>query len=220
MTRFNVAGLVHAYPRGYSPCSDWHVMKFLRPFNGPTNVPGRQQGFTITEVVATLGVIGVSLSLVVPSLSSVTASNLRANGINELVATLHVARNEAITRNEAIVVCPSEDGATCAPVACEAGWIRFVDANGDFGLDAGEPLLGATGPLGGLRIRTEAFGTAVGYAPSGRAGSPDSGLSGGDFTFCPASKATNARVLAVSTLGHPVLAERHAGGQEPDCSVS
>jgi type IV fimbrial biogenesis protein FimT len=171
-------------------------------------------------VIATLGVIGVSLSLVVPSLSEVTASNLRANGINELVATLHVARNEAITRNETIVVCPSEDGATCAPVAWEAGWIRFVDANGDFGLGDGESLLGATGPLGGLHIHTGAFGAAVGYTPSGRVSSPDNGLSGGDFTFCPASQPTDARVLALSTLGHPVLAEWQANGQEPDCSGS
>ncbi len=194
-------------------------MQLPCPFNGPINGLGSQQGFSFSEVVTTLGVLGVSLSLVVPSLSSMTASSVRADGINELVATLHVARNEAITRNETIVICPSEDGATCAPVSWEAGWIRYVDANGDFGLSDGEPLLGATGPLSGLHIRSDAFGTAVGYAPSGRVSSPDNGLSGGDFTFCPASKPTDARVLAVSALGHPVLAERPADGQEPDCSV-
>ena len=191
-------------------------MHFLRPFNGPV----REQGFSVTEVLATLGVVGVSLSLAIPTLSGVTASNLRANGINELVATLHVARNEAITRNEAIVVCPSEDGATCAPVGWEAGWIRFVDANGDFGLGDGESLLGSKGPLAGLRIRTDDFGTAVGYAPSGRVSTPENGPSGGEFTFCPAGSTTGARVLALSALGHPVLAEQRAGGQEPDCSMS
>ncbi len=190
-------------------------MNLLRPFNGPA----RQHGFSFTEVVATLGVIGVSLSLVVPGLSSVTASNLRANGINELVGTLHVARNEAITRNEPIVVCPSEDGKTCAPVAWETGWIRFVDTNGDFGVGAGEHLLGVTAPLSGLRIHTDAFGTAFGYASSGRVSSPGRGWSGGDFTFCPAANPADARVLVVSALGHTVLTERGANGQEPDCSV-
>jgi len=192
-------------------------MQLLRPPDGPSYSPGRQHGFSLSEVLATLGVLGVSLSLVVPGMSSVTASNLRANGINELVATLHVARNEAITRNEAIVVCPSEDGATCAPVGWEAGWIRFVDANGDFGLGDGERLLGATGPLAGLLVRTDAFGTAVGYAPSGRVSSPDHGLSGGEFTFCPTGNPTEARILALTALGHPVLAERRAGEEEPDC---
>jgi type IV fimbrial biogenesis protein FimT len=191
-------------------------MQLLRPFTHP----GKQQGFSFSELVATLGVLGVSLSLVVPGMSSVTASNLRANSINELVATLHVARNEAITGNQAIVVCPSEDGATCAKVGWEAGWIRFIDANGDFGLGDGERLLGATGPLAGLRIRTDAFSTAVGYAPSGRVSSPKLGLSGGEFTFCPASRPEDARVLAVSALGYTVLAEQPAGGQDPDCPVS
>ena len=49
----------------------------------------RQRGFTLPEVLATLGVLGVSLSLAVPGLDSITRSNLRATGINELVATLH-----------------------------------------------------------------------------------------------------------------------------------
>lgn len=86
--------------------------------------PGGQRGFTLGEVLTTLGVLGVSLSLVVPSLDSVTRSNLRAGAINALVATLHVARSEAITRNAPIVVCSSQDGLTCARVAWEAGWIR------------------------------------------------------------------------------------------------
>ena len=76
-----------------------------------------QRGFSLGEILATLGVAAVSLSLVVPSLDSVTRSNRRASAINELVATLHVARSEAITRNASVVVCPSQDGQTCAPVS-------------------------------------------------------------------------------------------------------
>jgi type IV fimbrial biogenesis protein FimT len=191
-------------------------MQFLRPPGSPI----RQQGFSLSEVIATLGVLGVSLSLVVPSLSSMTASNLRATSINDLVATLHVARNEAITLNEVIVICPSQDGETCAPVAWEAGWIRFVDANGDFAVGAGERVLGTRAPLAGLQIRSDAFGRAFGYLPSGRVSSPDRGLAGGEFRFCPASGPADARVLAVSALGYTVLAERHTNGQEPDCPMA
>ncbi|MDP2325285.1 MAG: GspH/FimT family protein [Gammaproteobacteria bacterium] len=190
-------------------------MQLFRSGNGP----GRQRGFTFGEVVATLGVLGVRLSLVVPSLSSVTESNLRASGINELVATLHTARNEAITRNQGIVICPSVDGETCSAAPWEAGWIRFIDTNGDFGVDPGERLLGVSPPLGGLRIQTVVFGPAIGYAPSGRVLSPTRGQTGGDFSFCPVNSPENARVLAVSALGHPVLSDRHADGQEADCSV-
>jgi len=201
------AYLVHA---------DWCAMQISPPHPGP----GSQRGFTLAEVLTTLGIFGVSLSLVVPSLDSVTRSNLRASAINELVATLHVARSEAITRNAPIVVCPSQDGRTCARVAWESGWIRFVDSNGDYLAGADEPLLGATPALGGLRIHTEAFETAFGYTSTGRVAGPGGAEGGGDFTFCANGNSADAQVVLVSALGRPELANRHADGREPDCSVT
>jgi len=191
-------------------------MQSSTPHRGLTG----QQGFTLGEVLATLAVVGVSLSLVVPSLDSLTRSNQRASAINELVATLHVARSEAITRNAAVVVCPSQDGQTCARVAWETGWIRFVDSNGDYLPDAGETVLGVTPPVAGLQIRTDTFDTAFAYAPTGRVASPDGGQGGGDFTFCANGNSTDGQVVSVSALGQPVLANRHADGREPDCSVT
>ncbi|MEQ1801330.1 MAG: GspH/FimT family pseudopilin [Gammaproteobacteria bacterium] len=185
----------------------------------PCPVSRHQRGFTFGEVLATLGVLGVSLSLVVPSFSSVTRSNLRASAINELVATLHVARSEAITRNVPVVICPSADGLTCARIAWESGWIRFVDSNGDYRADAGETVLGTAPPVEGLQIHTATFDQAFGYTPSGRVSAPDGGQAGGDFTFCAGDDLADAQVLRVSPLGQPVLAERLVNGREPDCSL-
>ena len=179
--------------------------------------PRSQGGFTLGEVLTTLAVVGVSLSLVVPSLASVTRSNLRAGAINELVGTLLKARSEAITRNTRIVVCPSEDRRTCAPVAWESGWIRFVDANGNFEADASETVLGDSPPVAGLRIKTDAFAAAFGFGPTGRVGAPDGFEGGGDFTFCGAPNGTDVQVVVVSALGHPVLADRRADGGEAEC---
>lgn len=191
-------------------------MHSSRPHPGPSG----QRGFTIGEVLATMAVVSVSMSLVVPSLESLTRSNQRASAINELVATMHVARSEAITRNAPVVVCPSEDGRTCAPVAWETGWIRFVDKNGDYLPEADEALLGATPQLAGLTIRTETFDKAFAYAPSGRVEGPDGGQGGGDFTFCAGGNSAEAQVVSVSALGQPTLTTRHADGREPDCSVT
>jgi type IV fimbrial biogenesis protein FimT len=178
-----------------------------------------QRGFTLGEVLTTLAVAGVSLSLVVPSLASVAQSNRNASAINELVATLHLARSEAIARNTRIAVCPSEDGQTCAAVAWEAGWIRFADLDGNYRADAGEQVLGTSAGLAGLRIRTDAFDAALGFGPSGQLGSPAAGAAAGDFTFCPGTTAEGAQVIVVSALGHPVLARQRADGREPDCSA-
>ena len=215
--------LLHRPDRGPSFCSnlnratpDKRTMHAFRP----VSATHRQAGFSLGELLATLAVAGVSLSLVVPSLDSLTRSNQRATAINELVATLHLARSEAITRNTPIVVCPSADGRACARVAWETGWIRFVDSNGDLRLDASEPVLGATSRLTGLQIRTDAFDAAFGYEPTGRVAAPNGGPGGGEFTFCAEGGSLGGQVISVSSLGRPELAERHADGREPDCSVT
>lgn len=179
--------------------------------------PGCQRGFTLGEVLTTLGVIGLSLSLAVPSFEQVTRSNLRAGAINELVGTLHVARSEALTRNAPVAICPSTDGRTCARAAWEAGWIRFVDSNRDFQAGAGETLLGAAPPIEGMRILTTAYAQAIGYTPSGRAAAPDGQPSGGDFTFCAGFDPADAQMVVIAPLGQPVLADRSLKGEEPDC---
>ncbi len=180
-----------------------------------------QGGFTFGEVLATLGVLGVSLSLVVPSMESVTRSSSRADGINALVGTLHAARNEAITRNVAVVICPSNDGHRCATADWEAGWIRFADLNGDYVVDPGETVLGASPAIPGLHIQSEAFRTAAGFSPTGRSVSPGTTTTpGGDFTICQGPEAADGRVLSVSALGNPTLARQRLDGRDPDCSPS
>lgn len=179
----------------------------------------RQRGFTLGEVLATLGVLGVSLSLVVPSMESVTRTNRRADGINALVGTLHAARSEAITRNMAVVVCPSTDGHLCAAVDWNAGWIRFADANGNYVVDQGEAILGSSPAIPGLRIQSDAFRTAAGFSPAGRAVSPvDNRAPGGDFTICQGPESADGRVLSVSALGNSTLVKQRLDGRDPDCS--
>lgn len=179
--------------------------------------PRRQRGFTLGEVLTTLAVTGVSLSLVVPSFGKVAESNLRAAAVNELVATLHVARSEALARNSTVAICPSADGETCARTAWDAGWIRFVDANANYRADDGETVLGGVPGLTGLEIRTVAFATAFAYSPTGRVLSPDATAGGGDFLFCGKAGSTAPQVVMVSALGQPVLANQRADGRAADC---
>ncbi|MBL8201693.1 MAG: GspH/FimT family pseudopilin [Chromatiales bacterium] len=186
--------------------------------NGAT--PRGQRGFTLGEVLTTLGVLGVSLSLAVPSFDRAAQSNLRATAINELVATLHLARSEALARNASIAVCPSADGQTCAPVAWEAGWIRFVDSNGNYRADDGEAVLGGAPAIAGLEIRTAKFATAFAYGPTGRVSAPDSSATGGDFMFCGTARGLTPQVVLISALGHPVLAGQRADGRPADCDTA
>jgi type IV fimbrial biogenesis protein FimT len=178
----------------------------------------RQGGFTLTEVLVTAAVVGLSLSLAVPSLKEAARSNLRAAAVNELVATLHTARSEALTRNRTVAVCPSADGETCSRLPWDAGWIRFADDNGNFRADAGEAILGSAVPAGGVEIRTAAFAGAVAFGPAGRVSAPDLGPTGGDFLFCGTGGDPAPRVIVLSVLGQPQLTGQRLDGRPADCS--
>ena len=101
-----------------------------------------ESAFTLIELMITIAVAAVVLTLGVPGFGRVIERNQLSAHINEMVSTLHFARSEAIRRNKAITVCHSNDGSTCGGVGYEDGWLMFFDDNndGDYS-DTGEELL-------------------------------------------------------------------------------
>lgn len=104
--------------------------------------PDFQGGFTLVELMTTLAVAAVILTLAVPSFSTIIKDNRQVTQANDLITTLVYARSEAINRGSRITVCKSNDAATCAASGgWEQGWIAFVDANSDANVNAGEEIL-------------------------------------------------------------------------------
>ncbi len=180
--------------------------------------PGaRQHGFTLNETLTTLAVLGISLSLAIPGLESLAHDNARATAVNQLVATMHRARSEAITRNASVAVCPSSKLHTCTGTTWESGWISFVDLNRNQIIDADEQILDVAPPVAGFAIRSEAFDRAFSYEPSGRVIAADSQQRFGDFAFCTAGEEQATQVVIVNPVGEPALSPRLANGNTPDC---
>lgn len=90
-------------------------------------LPGRHAGgFTIFELLTTLAVVAIVLSVGVPSFVSLDRSSRIVSAANDLVSAMSIARSEAIRRGAAIGMCPSEDGGTCTDTWA-SGWIVFAD---------------------------------------------------------------------------------------------
>lgn len=96
-----------------------------------TRHPG-SRGFTLVELIATLTVAGILISLAVPSFSELMKNNRLITQANDFVTALNLARSEAIKRGSRVTVCKSSDEASCAGSGgWEQGWIVFNDVNDD-----------------------------------------------------------------------------------------
>ncbi len=85
---------------------------------------GRHGGFTLIELMVTLTVLVVLITIAVPSFDGVRLSTRLNSYATALVAGGQLARSEAIKRNAPVTLCVSADGASCGTSGqWETGWI-------------------------------------------------------------------------------------------------
>ncbi|WP_434031441.1 GspH/FimT family pseudopilin [[Pseudomonas] boreopolis] len=96
--------------------------------------PRRIGGFTLVELMVTVVVLAILSAIAYPSFQGVIRSNRVVTTSNELLASLALARSEAIKGIGAAGVCSSLDGATCATGTDWSGgwlvWREDRDASG------------------------------------------------------------------------------------------
>ncbi|HRY14609.1 MAG TPA: GspH/FimT family pseudopilin [Candidatus Competibacteraceae bacterium] len=170
----------------------------------------KQHGFTLTELMITIAVAAIVLAIGVPSFQQVVRNNQATSQMNDLIGSLSLARSEAVKRGRRVVMCKSNDGATCSG-NWHDGWIVFVDdANENATPDAGEDILRVHGPLGGASDNTltgnALVNTFISYTPDGFPRNLSGSLfsSDGEFTFGLSSGSGN-HVVAVSPTGRTTV---------------
>ena len=163
---------------------------------------GRQIALSLIELMVTIAVIGITVSIAVPSYNYLTTTNRMASEINELVASLHFARSEAIKRGQSVRACTSVDSTNCDSTnAWTRGWIVRVDAT--------NKVLGVHPALSGgdKLIGDASTGAAVGFDQNGFA----TGFSGTVKLCEPAKDLQKARGVVIEATGHLRLARDDSG---------
>jgi type IV fimbrial biogenesis protein FimT len=124
----------------------------------------KSRGFTLPEIMITMGVIAIVLSTAVPSVNSMIKDNRLATQLNSVVTHLHVARAEAAKRDVRVILCRSATPDATTP-SCggdtqiwENGYIVFADDgnNSNSIYNAGTDTLLMRGQVAtsGVRMRT------------------------------------------------------------------
>ena len=95
----------------------------------------RISGFSLIELMVTIAIVAILLALGLPSFEGALRSNRVATTTNEMLASLALARSEAIRSSRNSRLCASADGLTCpAGLDWNAGWMIAMDddQNGSF----------------------------------------------------------------------------------------
>ncbi len=170
---------------------------------GNTSGMKRTAGFTLIELMVTVAVIAILASVAVPNFRAYTENNRQTAQINALVASLNLARSEAIKRGAPVSVCKSNNGTTCAGTNWEDGWLVFVNDDDDdpAAVDSGEQILRIAPQLrGGHTLRgTANVNSFVTYSGRGFANAT------GTFTLCDSRGANRSRQVQIALTGRVAL---------------
>lgn len=97
-------------------------------------------GFTLIELLVTISIMAILLTIALPSFQGSMRSNRVATTSNELLASLSLARSEAIRSTRGGGVCASADGATCG-TNWNQGWMVWTEKDGDGVFDNDETVV-------------------------------------------------------------------------------
>jgi type IV fimbrial biogenesis protein FimT len=130
-----------------------------------------QTGFTLYELLTTLLIVGVVLSIGVPNMQSFRENSRMTAVANDLHSTFHLARSEASRSKTNITICASANSMAAAPTCggeLEAGWIIFEDRNGDIDVNGADAVLRRFPPVANaIVINTTGPDDYFSYAPTG-----------------------------------------------------
>lgn len=166
-----------------------------------------QKGFTLMEVLAAIMVLGILAALAAPSFQLTIRNNRLSSSANLFLGALNLARSEAVRTNHSVVLCKSQDGATCLEnnLGFEQGWMIFVDTDRDLNVGNDDTILRVQDALPGEMTLLSTSSTNhtddyIAFRGDGRARAHDGRLQNSTLNLCHLDH-DPGRVVRINTIG-------------------
>lgn len=160
-------------------------------------------GFSLIELLVTIAVAGIVMTIALPSLGSFTTQMRVDNEISELQRLLLTTRNTAINSGQNATLCPLQADDTCENTTDWTGRIGIVSIDGL--IKEREAIQGGD--------KLDFTFNSVTYTPSGQLSNNNIGT----FSYCPKGFIDYSRGIDLSRSGRAYLSSDINGdGKEQD----
>lgn len=181
------------------------------------DVPHTLRGMTLVELISTLSIAIILSSASIPSIQSFLEGNSQTADINRYIGYLQYARSEAIKKNTAVMLCPSDNGENCTGgIRWDQGLIIYHDNNRNRHRDDNEKITLNINPEKKNKsvIKTTKGRQKLTYYPDGT--SPGSNAT---ITFCTDTQSKPPKAIIISNLGRPRTSSKSASGGKLNCII-
>jgi len=157
------------------------------------------RGFTLIELMATLSIAAIVLTVGVPSFRDLISDNRLTADVNDFISAIQLTRSEAIKRQRNTEICISTTFAANPPTCTggqswAAGWVVWADNNRNNAIEAGE-VLQVHEPFKGNVTFTAAAKSLFRYNSIGLVDTA------GTLTLCDSRTGEQGRQVAISNAG-------------------
>lgn len=174
---------------------------------------GLQRGYSLYELVITLALVGLVLTIGVPTFGGMTANARLRTEANALFHAVHVARKESIVRRRVVTICPTGNGSDCSDTfEWQPQFMMFVNEDRDWpaSRDPDEAIL--------QRFTFDPTVRVVANRRSFSLRSTDLRATNGTLILCDRAQRARSRALVVSYTGRPRIAYEDRAGNPYECT--
>ncbi len=176
---------------------------------GFSGCPSGNVGISIVELVVSLAIVAILATTGVPAFSSFIQSNRLNESSFDMLATINLARTEAVKRRTRVLLCRSADPTLPTP-SCggsantwTTGWLVFASGDSNSTYEAGTDTLLGIGLVDSSNVTVITNGTSDNNLEYNSDGTTNESGSTARFALCDKRGGAQGRQINIPPHGRP-----------------